>query len=459
MQKRARLFYKLALFAFFAVLIFFRFQSLNHTDTRFDHLIKKRVYIEGIVVDDPEIRNGSPRFRLKVLGGDIDCGGCTFLVRTKHLGEKIYYGDRLRFDAILRKPEKIISEDGRTFDYQKFLSKDDVYYIADARDLEIVDKGKGNFVVGFLYKVKHAIVFEIERMLPSPHSFLGSGLIISGKGSMDKEMQEKFQIVGLIHIVVLSGSNVSIIGEAILRVFSFLPKIFATTLGGIFIVFFAIMTGGGATVIRSTIMSLIALFARSTGRTNQALTSLTIAGVLMVLQNPKILFYDPGFQLSFLASIGLIFYSERIKEKIIFLHEKFGLPSGIIELISATLATQVFTLPYIINMSGMLSVVALFVNIVVLPVIPLTMLTVFITSLTSFIGDVFAWIPMWVSWILLSYELAVVDFGASLSWSHKMLPVIPRWSLYLAYTLFLLDISLNKYLAVCRQNKTPQLNI
>jgi competence protein ComEC len=444
---------------FFITLIFFRFQSTKQFDNRFDYLIKKKVAMEGVVVDDPEIRNGSPRFKLALTGGDINCTYCTFLVRTKHLGEKIYYGDKLSFDGILSKPEKIISEDGRTFDYQKFLSKDDIYYIADARDVEIVSRDNENRLIGFLYKVKHAIVFEIDRMLPSPHSFLGSGLIISGKGSMDKEMQEKFQIVGLIHIVVLSGSNVSIIGEAILRVFSFLPNFLATSLGAIFIVFFAIMTGGGATVIRSTIMSLIALYARSTGRTNQALSSLTIAGVLMVLQNPKILFHDPGFQLSFLASLGLIFYSERIKDKIIFLHIKFGVPSGVIELVSATLATQIFTLPYVINMSGMISVISLPVNILVLPVIPFTMLAVFTTSILSFIGDIFAWIPMWVSWILLSYELYVVDVGASISWSHKMLPVIPKWSLYLAYTLFLLDISLYKYLTVRRQSKTPQLNI
>lgn len=444
---------------FFIILIFFRFQSAKQFDNKFDHLIKKKVTMEGVVVDDPEIRNGSPRFKFALTGGEIDCTDCTFLVRTKHLGEKIYYGDKLSFEAILSKPEKIISEDGRTFDYQKFLSKDDIYYIADARDVEILSRDNGNWLIGFLYKVKHAIVFEIDRMLPSPHSFLGSGLIISGKGSMDKEMQEKFQIVGLIHIVVLSGSNVSIIGEAILRVFSFLPNFLATSLGAIFIVFFAIMTGGGATVIRSTIMSLIALYARSTGRTNQALSSLTIAGVLMVLQNPKILFHDPGFQLSFLASLGLIFYSERIKDKIILLYTKFGVPSGVIELVSATLATQIFTLPYIINMSGMMSVISLPVNILVLPVIPFTMLAVFTTSILSFIGDVFAWIPMWVSWILLSYELYVVDVAASLSWSHKMLPAIPKWSLYLAYTLFLLDISLNKYLSVRRQSKTPQLNI
>jgi competence protein ComEC len=464
-KERLRNILRVLLFTGFAILIFLRFHDVKHSDDSLDSIVKNKVTIVGKVSDDPEIRNGAPRFSLDVHHiyiqkeslSFIPCEGCTLLVRSKHFGQRILYGDVLQFDAVISKPDKIVSEDGRIFDYQKFLSKNDIYYIADARDLDIVDRGSGNRLVSLLFSIKHKIVYQIDRLLPSPHSFLGSGLIISGKGSMDQEMQMKFQIVGLIHIVVLSGSNVSIIGEAIMRLCSFLPGALSSFLGGFFIVMFAIMTGGDATVVRSTIMSLIALYARKTGRTNDALVSLCLAGMLMIFNNPKILFHDPGFQLSFLASLGLIFYSERLKNFLMFFHTKFRCPLSVLELVSATLSTQIFTLPYIINMSGMFSVVALLVNVVVLPIIPITMLFVFITSVTGFINDTLALLPSFVSWILLSYELYIVDIGASLSWSHRMIPPIPSWSIYMVYAIFLLDVCFAKYRKAHIEKKIPQI--
>ena len=139
----------------------------------------------------------------------------------------------------------------------------------------------------------------------------------------------------------------------------------------IFILLFATMVGWGATVVRAVIMSLISILALYLGRPSDALRWLFIAGLLMLAWNPLILFHDPSFQLSFMATLGLILFSEIIDKKIISKIIKFlikvGVPVSFIvalekikmrEIISSTLAVQFFVLPLLIKMSGFVSLIS-----------------------------------------------------------------------------------------------------
>jgi competence protein ComEC len=69
------------------------------------------------------------------------------------------------------------------------------------------------------------------------------------------------------------------------------------------------MTGASATIVRATVMALIVLFAKLLGRESEAIKALFVAGFLMLLVNPMLLLYDPSFQLSFLATLGLLLFS------------------------------------------------------------------------------------------------------------------------------------------------------
>ena len=138
----------------------------------------------------------------------------------------------------------------------------------------------------------------------------------------------------------------------------------------------------------------------------------------MIIQNPLILFYDPSFQLSFLATLGLILLSSPIEKKLFFITEKLGMRG----LVASTLATQIFISPYILYMMGQLSIIGVIVNILVLPIIPLTMLFVFLTGALGFISHFISQIAGWVSHILLSYELFIVRFFAQLPFASIELP-------------------------------------
>ena len=483
MSKKIKIIVYIVCIALICGTIFYRYKYAKFSDQYLDNLLasavdSKGILISGKVVTEPEDKKTLLRYIVEI-HGDPAQGPSKILVRdsTQYLQSSeskvspnissksptVKFGDIITFTAKLKKPLSIKSDDGRIFDYAHYLSKDDVFYIAETSDVKVDEKATieaRDFLTEIqtvLFVFKNKFIENIEASIPAPHSYLGEGLVISGKGSLDKDLLTEFQRVGLIHIVVLSGFNISIVGETVFRIFSFLPKIMGAVLGSISIVLFGLMTGGGATVWRSVIMSIIGIYARVTERRNSALISLFFAGSLMLIITPKLFFHDPSFQLSFMATLGLILFAEpfqRILSKnFIRLFATFRLAKlrlkvthfeSLLELVSSTLATQVFTLPMIISFSGVVSIIALPVNIVVLPLIPLTMLLVFITGVVSFMSFSISALPAFVSWILLSLELWIVHIASAQSLAAISLKPISGKVFFVSYVfLFLLAIVLN----------------
>ena len=166
-------------------------------------------------------------------------------------------------------------------------------------------------------------------------------MTVGAQESLGEKLQDNFRKTGIAHIVVLSGYNVTIVSEAIMRVFSFLQNVFKFSFGGIAIIFFVLMTGASATAVRAGIMAILVIIARITGREYDALRALLIAGVIMIIQNPKILAFDSSFQLSFMATLGLLYVSPRIYKYFKFITTKFQFR----ELVVSVIATQLLFCP------------------------------------------------------------------------------------------------------------------
>jgi len=179
-------------------------------------------------------------------------------------------------------------------------------------------------------------------------------------------------------------------------------------------------------------MALLVILGRVSGRKYAITRALFIAGFFMILQSPKILISDPSFQLSFLATLGLIHLSPVISKKLFFIPQKYQLR----ELASATISTQIFVLPLLLNKIGDISIVAPIANILVLPVIPLTMLFGFITSILGLISTTLSSLTGFVSFVLLSYQIKVVEIFGSLSFASVKIEIFPVWLMLLFYLLY-----------------------
>jgi competence protein ComEC len=353
--------------------------------------------------------------------------------------QELHYGDRVRVSGKLSAPRNFASNGGRSFDYIDYLGKDGIFYEFKKAKVEVVEKANTTNISGTLFSLKQQFIHNLKLILGEPHAALASGLVVGEKAALGQDLIDDFRKAGLIHIVVLSGYNITIIGTSIRRLLSFLPRNLGIILGGIGIILFGILVGGGATVVRSCVMAVIALLGELMRRDYDVSRALLIAAALMLVQNPLILLYDPSFQLSFLATLGLVLLSSPIEKKLTFITEKGGLR----QLFASTIATQIFVLPLIFYMMGQLSLIGIIVNIIVLPVIPLTMLLIFLCGFSGFFSHILSEIAGWGSHILLSYELMMVRFFAHLPFASINVPAFSVWIMggfYLFYSALFLKL-------------------
>lgn len=382
----------------------------------------QKAEVRGIISDEPLVKDFTKTFTVRVEKiNDVPENVSLRVQADRYLDFK--YGQRILLKGKLSAPFNFKSNGDRTFDYINFLLKDGIYFEMKKPTIEIVNEGRGNLISKILFKIKQRFLGNIKKVLGEPHAALAGGLVVGEKSALGKELIDDFRMAGLIHIVVLSGYNITIVADSIRRILAFLPRTAGIILGGLGIVCFGILVGGGATVVRSCIMAVIALSGELLRRDYNVGKALFVAAALMLIQNPLILLYDPSFQLSFLATLGLILLSSRIEKRLGFITEKFGIRG----LVASTLATQIFVSPYILYMMGQLSIIGIVVNILVLPIIPVTMLFVTLTGLFGFVSTIISEIAGWISHILLSYELMMVRFFAHIPFASIDLPKFSFW--------------------------------
>ena len=398
----------------------------------------------GIVISEPEQRDNSTRFIL------LSDNGEKVLVNTD-LYSDVSYGDRVSVEGKLEKPGIIESGDGgRPFDYEKYLSKDGIHHILSFTKVKIVSNGHGNPIKNFLFKIKQSFVSKTKEILVEPYASLLSGLLVSGKDAMPKSILEEFRRAGVIHIVVLSGYNVTIIAEFMRK---FFENIFLlvrlsphlSNFGGpqvasgasiIGIILFVLMTGAEATIVRASLMVLTVIVAKMFGRNYSAPRALLIAGFIMLLHNPKILVFDPSFQLSFLATLALIYVVPIVEKYLKVVPEKWGLRTTV----STTIATQLTVLPLLVYSVGDFSLVSLLANILILLLIPYTMFIGFIATIIAYLNSVLALPFTYIAYLLLNWILGVSSVLGNLSFASISVPSVSVWLIVLIYLFMVIFI-------------------
>ncbi len=386
------------------------------------------VSLSGVVVREPDVRERVVHLYVDPLEESDEL----VLVTTDRFAQ-VAYGDQIIAEGVLKKPEAFPTDLGRTFDYEGYLKARDVRYMIPFAEVSIVGSEEGNTLVALLLRGKEAFMTALERVLPEPHAGLGEGLLLGVKRAIGDDLEEVFRTAGVIHIVVLSGYNLMIVAECIMWLLAFvaLPRT-RLMVGVVMIVLFSLMVGVSATVARAAIMAILVLIARATGHTYVILRALMVAGVGMLFMNPYLLVYDPGFQLSFLATLGLIFLAPRIEEHL----QGTVSPQLLIrEFLVATLATQIMVLPLLLYLTGQFSLVSVIVNVLVLPLVPIAMLLTFISGMVGLLSTTLGTMVGLSAYVSLGYIIAIPTFFASAPFAALTIPTFPFWVAALMYAL------------------------
>lgn len=244
---------------------------------------------------------------------------------------------------------------------------------------------------------------KIDDILPYPQSALLSGIILGNQSDLPYYFRKQLQITSTIHIVVVSGQNLTILAGFVMSLVSIFGRKKTIILTLFVIVFYSLITGFGVPVVRAAIMAGIVYIGKLLGKEGTGWWILFFTGALMLIYQPNWLL-NISFQLSFLATFGVIvvapIFSEKLKR----------IPTLIREDFAVTLAAQLMVLPVIAYNFNQISVAGLLANSLVLWSIPLVMISGFLAMVLGLLNNLIGQVAGLIPGILLTYFIYIVQF-------------------------------------------------
>ncbi|TFI52092.1 ComEC/Rec2 family competence protein [Mastigocladus laminosus UU774] len=270
----------------------------------------------------------------------------------------LYPGQEVAITGILYKP-KPPSNPG-AFDFQKYLQQEGAFAGLVGRLVNVLDEEQPSW--GW-WQIRERIVRSQVKLLGIPAGPLVSAMVLGSKAvDLPYDIRDTFVQAGLAHALAASGFQTSLILGVILGLTKGLKKSTQITLGSLALLVFLCLTGFQPAVLRAVIMGFAALIALGLKRKVKQLGSLLVAATILLLFNP-LWIWDLGFQLSFLATLGLIVTVPPLTQHLEWL------PPAIASLIVVPLAAMIWTLPLQLFVFGVVPTYSLFLNIISTPLI------------------------------------------------------------------------------------------
>ena len=376
----------------------------------------EKVVLIGTVVKEPDIRENNTRLVIKpkkiqnqkvVYESKKELKGKVLVIARQY--PEYQYGDELKIIGKLKTPPRF--ED---FNYKDYLAKDGIYSVMYKPKIELLSRGKGRDLTSTFYcKIlgfKERLRKNIEQNLSPPQSSILTAIILGEKRKISKQWKNKLNITGVRHITCVSGMHIVVLSGILMWLGTALGlwRGQAFYFAVILLFLFIIMIGAPVSAVRAGIMAGLVLLAQKLGRLSTSSRAVVFAGTIMLINNPLLLKSDIGFQLSFLAVLGIIYLMPIFQDYL----NKIPNPEyfSLRDVASMTLSAQIFTLPLLIYNFGYISLVSLISNILIVPILSFVMISGFVFGLVGIFCQSLGWILSWPCWLLLTYIIKIIDF-------------------------------------------------
>ncbi len=352
------------LFLFFVLGVMLGVLRLNLTFgvNEYEPFLNQPFSAEGVVATDPNMSGTNQQLTLLP-------DGFNQYVRASMYTPvpDISTGDRIWIQGQLQYPENF-----NDFNYVAYLQRWNTYAILK-KPRVIVLKRVGVSWRTPLIMCRDFVIKQIKAFPSNEGSLIAGMLIGQRQQPLPDDVANAFKITGLTHIVAVSGFNMTIIATACGALVWYIGRRLTNVLT-LFVMFgFVVITGASAAVVRAAIMATIMLVAQLLGRQYASLHSLLIVASIMVLQNPRIVIWDVGFQLSVAATYGVLI-SFQIKKTAELSTSTISTNSFWGDMLRPTLGAIAMTAPIIAFHFGTFSLIAPLANLLVLPLVPWIML-------------------------------------------------------------------------------------
>ncbi len=368
-----------------------------------------RVTVRGLVREEPVLNNAHTYLLVRVDAADLLPDGASGpipapggLMALVSRFAAVHRGDRIAVSGVL--------QDAPTFpgfDYRAYLLRQDLGSYMRQAQLTVLESDADQSVGTVLDQGRRDAGALLARLLPEPQAGLLRGILLNQRHALGPTIAAAFAISGTSHIIAISGTNLTIL---IIIVFWLIKRWLsarsAAALGLATIGLYTLFVGADPPVVRAAIMGGLVIVGQGLGRATHAWTLLGLAVLGMTLYQP-LWVLDVSFQLSFAAMAGLIAFTPTL------LHWLRRVPTGVREILAATIAAQLATDPLIAFHFGAVPLIGPVANVLAEPLLPIIMV---LGALTLLGGTI--WLPLGYAlaalcWVPLSLMIGVVQAAAS----------------------------------------------
>ncbi len=406
------------------------------------------VEVIGVVIKPPEVHDSSINLEIRV-ESLMSLSSDTPIVQSDQIRGKLMlqtmagsdyrYGDRLQIEGKLSTPS-----DSGTFNYREYLANKGIYSQVSFAKVKVLERDTLNPFLAKIYQLKIRSQEVLQEIFPSPEAELLTGILLGNDNGLSKELQSAYQLTGTTHIIAISGFNIVLLAGLITR-FSY--RWFGPWSGSwiaiMILAFYTVLVGAHASVVRAVLMGSLGILGSVIGRKGNGLNTLGLAAMGMCLINP-FLPWDIGFQLSFMATLGLVLYAGPMQARLddfLSRHLQEGtvkrLSGHLTEYFLFTFAVQALTLPLIVWHFREISWTFLVANPFILPAQPLVMVLGGIALLGGLLAPELGRILGWLAYPFAAYTNRVVEWLARLYPASLNLQRISFFWIVLYYCVFL----------------------
>ena len=380
--------------------------------------LPQKVTLTGTIVKEPERKENYQRFvfQSQNITGKI-------LVYTRN-DLQFLKSQQVEIKGQLKTPPRF-----EEFDWQAYLAKKGILSVMYYPEISV--KKEASFFWRTIFRIKNKAREAAVKYLPKPESYLFRAIILGDKKELPDNLKESLNKAGIRHITAISGMHIMILMNILMSFFLSIGlwRKQASLVTILFILFYLFFVGFQPSIVRASIMGCGIILAQMLGRIPDSIRFLLFAASLMLCINPLV-FYDVGFQLSFLAALGINYLAPFFYKKLQFLPKSLSIRS----IFSFSLSVQVFTLPLLLFYFSYFPFISIFANLLILPILPFILGLGFLATLLSLFLP-FLSLPIFFPLsLLLAYILLVANIFAKASFLGLYFQ-LPLWVLILYYAL------------------------
>jgi competence protein ComEC len=318
---------------------------------------------------------------------------------------QLTYGDVI----LVKGSPQIIPEplNPQQFNYKKYLSHQQIYHqhFIQANQLLVLFNKPSNWFLEKSIAIRRYFDKRLKELVPTEQEYaIATGIILGVKDALDNDLKQAYSSAGAMHILAVSGMHVALLFEVLVLLLGGLKKLkFGNLIFAIVVLailwFYSFITGLSPSVLRAIVMFSFIILAQTFRRSTNIYNTLAVSAFVLLCYNPYLIM-DVGFQLSYLAVIGIVYFYNPVYR--LFAFQNIIL-NGAWQITCVSIAAQILTFPVSLYHFHQFPVYFLFANLVLIPVSTVVLYLGLATLTVSFIPylSIVAGLALkWSIWIL-----------------------------------------------------------